>query len=100
MKPPLNLIAVEAIAVTPRHAFIEHADGTGSQGLIPASEYPPSELGERMRKMRLARDLDIRVTAALLGLSASEYSRLELGHLTLSADDWRRALNEIGPLPL
>ena len=64
--------------------FVRRADGC-SVGTFETDEYPASPAGEHFRKLRIGRDLSLRETARILGISPVDLSALENGR---ASTDW------------
>lgn len=81
-----RLRVVEAVGSRKSTAFVDYADRSKSgveQVEVPV--YPSSPDGERLRAVRIERELGLRETAEGLGIRPSELSGLEMGRLSC---DW------------
>lgn len=71
--------------------FVEYTDGPGAAFSQDEPTYPPSPRGTAFRAAREALGLSMGTTARRLGIRVTELSDIELGRMTLSAEDWERA---------
>lgn len=87
----MDLIPVAPIRSEPSMAFV---DGTDISGLrvVQTAIYPASPLGETLRARRVECALTLREAAKILHISPSEFSALECGKLSMSKNDWDRAI--------
>ena len=88
----MKLIPVAPIGTHRSVAFV-CGPRTSELREIEEPTYPPSPRGAALRELR-ARDgahVTLGEAARLLGIRPSEVSSLELGRVTLSAEDWDEA---------
>lgn len=92
---PSLLIPVEMIGFHWEPCFVDFAGGTGGFRWVKIFHYPQSPQGQQLKDARRSGGLTLRAAAAAAGLSAAEYSGLELGKLTLEDEDWPAVIEAI-----
>lgn len=98
LQQPIILIPVQSNGTAHGIGCRTNEEGTHSTcSVVETSTYPSTFMGEFLRKLRVRRKLNLREAGDALGLSIVEFSELERGRYTLSADDWCRAVAAIHP---
>lgn len=96
----MKLIPVTPTFTGPVPALVQRTDGTGGLEMVQSERFPASPDGAALRELRTDRQLSMGAAARLFGLSPVEWSGLENGKYTLSAEDWqalRAKLTEARP---
>lgn len=87
---------VEPIGTRTAYGHINRGRGNHEWGPFEIPDYPRSENGQRLRALRVSKEVGLRDTAKALGLSALELSELERGART--TDDWPALLAAVDAL--
>lgn len=95
-RPKLTLLPVQPLRTEDAHAFVDRAGDpypVGTLEVVTWSVYPASAERQAFKELRIGREISMKRAGLALGLSVPDVSRLERGEVTLSADDWRAAMD-------
>lgn len=99
MPLPLSLIKVNPIGRTKAYGFVEGEPNVRGLRQTSRPVYSPSMNGARLSSVRRRQQINIRDCARLLSIRSSELSKLEIGEMTLSEEEWEEVFALLSPPP-
>lgn len=91
----MNLTLIPVPPCGSREAFthVARTDGTHEWKTTIAADYPSTPRGDVLFGLRVSADVTRRQFADLLGITPEQECALEFGRMTLSDEDWARAID-------